>query len=162
MKRLLPALLVVAAACGPPAVKPVSSPDPETSCPGGAVRWRLDLADQRAERTDSSRAMAGVRDSIVRSFPGCRWQEGPGVGAIRIEVHRFQVGYDGELWNAAVDWTVLVTDAGGRTLTQFDATAEVSRPNYRGSNNEKAALQEAFDQVLGKTLAGLRTVHSTG
>jgi hypothetical protein len=165
MKRLasalaLPALLALVLSCGPPAVKPVSSPDPEAACPGGAARWWLDVADQRAERPDSAAVASTIRDSLARSFPGCRWERG--AGSIRVEVHRFHVSFDGELWNAAVDWTVLVSDPGGRTLTQFDATQEVARPNYRGVNNEKAALQEAFDQALQRTLAGLRSVRTAG
>lgn len=160
MKPIGAALLLLAVSCGPPAVKPVSSPDPESTCPGGAARWGLDLADLRAERSDSTTVLASIRDSLSRSFPSCRWERGAGV--IRVEVHRFHVTFDGELWNAAVDWTVLVTDPAGRTLTQFDATQEVARPNYRGVNNEKAALQEAFDQALQRTLAGLRSVRSMG
>ncbi len=157
-------LLVILAAvsCGPPPVRPVSSPDPETSCPGRVSGWNLDLADQRAERTESALRLGEIRDSFVKSFPGCRWDVGAGAGTIRIEVHRFEVAFDGEIWNAAVDWTVLVQDAGGRTLSQFDATAETTRPNYRGSNNEKIALQEAFDQALSRTLTGLRNVRSPG
>lgn len=155
-------LTVAAASCGAPAVRPISSPDPETSCPGGVTGWNLDLADQRAERPESALRLAEIRDSLSKSFPGCRWDVGAGAGTIRIEVHRFDVDFDGETWNAAVDWTVLVQDAGRRTLTQFDATAEITRPNYRGSNNEKAALQDAFDQALSRTLTGLRNVRSQG
>lgn len=155
-------VLLLAASCGPPGVRPVSSPDPETSCPGGVARWNLDIADQRAERKDASRMLGEIRDSLTKSFPGCRWESGGNAGTIRIEVHRFSVDFDGETWNAAVDWTVLVQDAGRRTLTQFDATEEVARPNYRGSNNEKAAMQDAFDRAFTKTLAGLRGVRSAG
>jgi hypothetical protein len=157
-------LLVIleAVSCGPPPVRPVSSPDPETSCPGRVSGWNLDLADQRAERTESALRLGEIRDSLAKSFPGCRWDVGGSAGTIRIEVHRFEVAFDGEIWNAAVDWTVLVQDPGRRTLSQFDATAETTRPNYRGSNNEKAVLQEAFDQALSRTLAGLRNVRSPG
>ena len=162
--RGLSALFVIFAAvsCGPPSVRPVSSPDPDTSCPGRVSGWNLDLADQRAERTESGLRLGEIRDSLVKSFPGCRWDVGAGTGTIRVEVHRFEVAFDGEIWNAAVDWTVLVQDSGRRTLSQFDATAEVTRPNYRGTNNEKAALQQAFDQALNRTLAGLRNVRSPG
>ncbi len=155
-------LTVAAASCGPPPVRPVSSPDPETSCPGQTSGWNLELADQRAERTESALRLGEIRDSLLKSFPGCRWDVGVGAGTIRIEVHRFQVAFDGETWNAAVDWTVLVQDSGKRILSQFDATSEITRPNYRGSNNEKAALQEAFDQALSRTLGGLRNVRSPG
>lgn len=159
---LLFPLLLAAASCGPPAVRPVSTPDPEAACPGGAAGWNLDLADQRAERPDSERVLGGIRESLAKSFPGCRWEPAADRGTIRVEVHRFQVGFDGESWNAAVDWSVLVQDPGRRALTQFDATAEVARPNYRGTNNERAALQEAFDQAISRTLVGLRNVRSVG
>jgi hypothetical protein len=159
---LLMALLLAASSCGPPTVRPVSSPDPEAACPGGAAGWNLDLADQRAERPDSVRVLGGIRDSLAKSFPGCRWDAEANRGTIRVEVHRFQVAFDGETWNAAVEWSVLAQDPGRRTLTQFDATAEIERPNYRGVNNEKAALQEAFDQAMSRTIAGLRNVRSLG
>jgi hypothetical protein len=45
-------------------------------------------------------------------------------------------------------------------LTEFEADEEVSRPDYRGSNNAKESLREAFDRALRRTLAGLRVVSS--
>src|SRR5262249_30403470 len=154
MTKRMAAMLLVAASCAPPAVKPVSSPDPEAACPGGAPRWSLELADGRAERSDSRTLLSGLRDSLTRSFPACRWEAG--AGPIRIDVHRFRADFDGEVWNAVADWTVLVSDGGGRTMTEFDAVEEAVRPNYRAVNNEKAALQEVFDRALQRTLSGLR------
>jgi hypothetical protein len=160
MKTRMAAMLLLAVSCAPPPVKPVSSPDPEAGCPGGAARWSLELSDGRAERSDSRTLLAGLRDSLTRSFPACRWEAG--AGTIRIDVHRFRADFDGEVWNAVADWTVLVSDAGGRTTTQFDAVEEAVRPNYRAVNNEKAALQEVFDRALQRTLAGLRNVRIPG
>jgi len=105
-----------------------------------------------------------VRDSLVRSFPGCRWEPAAGgdAGRIMIEIHRFAASPEGNSWDAAAEWTVLATDSQGRTLTEFEAREEVSRPNYRGSNNAREALREAFDRAMRRTLAGLRTVSSAG
>lgn len=151
---------IVGTSCAP-SVKPVGSPDPQAACPAGRTEWKLEIADQRAERRDSERVTTLLRDSLTRSFPGCHWTSGGGADTIRLEIHRFGVRFD-ETWNAAADWTVLVADRGGRTLTEFEASAEVARPNYRGANNEREALQEAFEQALRRTLAGLRAVSSPG
>ena len=153
-------LLLFLTGCAPQ-VTPVSRPDPEAACPGGRLAWKLEIADQRAERPDSERTTGWIRDSLSKSFPGCRWAPDSGAGSIRIEVHRLAVRRE-DNWEAVADWTVSARDAAGRTLTEFESTAEVSRPNYRGSNNEKEALQQAFEQAMAKTLAGLRSVPSGG
>lgn len=141
-------------------VAPVVAPDPQVACPGGLTGWRLDIADQRADRSDSARVVTAIRESLTRSLPGCRWISEPGAPLIGIEVHRFSVRQDGN-WEAFVEWSVVARDAGGRTLTEFQAESQISRPNYRGVDNEKAALQEALDQAMRRTLNGLRSVPST-
>ncbi len=156
-------LLLLSLACGSAGVRPVSYPDPEVACPGGREAWKLEIADQRAQRPDSERVVGLLRESLTSSFPGCQWESaaaGP-VPTILIEVHRFAVSRDGSSWEAAADWTVLARDADGKTLTEFESQAEVSRPNYRGANNEAEALKQAFDGALRRTLAGLRAVSSS-
>ena len=171
MKRVLHVvtLLLAAsgAACGPPTVKPVAAPDAEVACPGGGRQWSLEVLDRRAERENSEKLESLLRDSITKSFPGCEWARGEGAAGskVTIEVHRFGVrqesGY-GSSWEAAADWSVLARDASGRTLTEFESNAEISRPNYRGLDNEKEALNQAFRQALDRTLAGLRAVSPAG
>lgn len=139
-------------------VAPVVAPDPQVACPGGVTAWRLEIADQRAERSDSPKVIAAIRQSLVRSLPGCQWVTA-GAPLIGIEVHRFSVRQD-DNWEAAIEWSVIARDGGGRTLTEFQAESLISRPNYRGVDNEKAALQEALDQAMRRTLTGLRSVPS--
>ncbi len=100
---------------------------------------------------------AAIRDGIQKSFTGCRWTASsvPGAGTISIEIHRFASLRDGDAWEAAADWSVRATNAGGRTLTEFEANEEVSRPNYRGSDNEKESLSQAFQKALERTVKGL-------
>jgi len=144
-------------------LKPVLDTDPGVSCPGGQTAWNIQIADQRAERRDSDRLVAVLRDSLARSLPGCRWTAAePGAPTIRIEIYRFAADLDGSLWEAAAEWSVLAEDPSGRTITEFQSTAQVTRPNYRGSNNEREALQQAFEQALRRTLAGLRAVSLPG
>ncbi|HSS43867.1 MAG TPA: hypothetical protein VLO07_00895 [Thermoanaerobaculia bacterium] len=144
-------------------LKPVLDRDPGVSCPGGQTAWNLQIADQRAERGDSDRLVALLRDSLARSLPGCRWTaQDPSAPTIRIEIYRFAADLDGSLWEAAAEWSVRAEDASGHTMTEFQSTAEVARPNYRDSNNERVALQEAFEQALRRTLAGLRAVSLPG
>jgi hypothetical protein len=57
---------------------------------------------------------------------------------------------------------VRATNAGGRTLTEFQATEETSRPNYRGSNNEKESLSEVYQKALERTVKGLRALPAIG
>ena len=66
------------------------------------------------------------------------------------------------MWDAAADWTVSVRDAAGRTLTEFDSSSELTRPNYRNVNNERAILQEALDEAMQRTLKGLRALSPLG
>jgi hypothetical protein len=156
-----PALLLVSfvLSCGGTAsLKPVSSPDPDVACPGGRIAWNLQINDQRAQRTDSERLLSLLRDSLSRSLPGCSWAAGLNAPAIAIEIHRFKADQQGNMWDAAAEWTVSARDAAGRTLTEFQVESEITRPNYRGSNNEVEALREVFENAMKRTLAGLRAV----
>ena len=156
--------LSLAVACGPASVRSVSFPNPDVSCPGGRLTWRLDVEDQRAVREAEARTVASVRDAIQKSFPGCRWSASPDAdaGTITIEIHRFASVRDAGSWEAAVEWTVSARDAGGRILTQFEANEEVSRPNYQGSDNEKESLSEAFRRALERTARGLSAMSASG
>jgi len=156
------AAVLVASCSSTAGVKPIASPDAEVPCPGGRVNWNLQVADQRAERRDSERVIALVRDSLSRSLPGCRWSGGPGAGTISIEIHRFEATLDEAMWDAVAEWTVSVRDAGGRTLTEFDSSSNPTRPNYRNENNERAILQEALEEAMQRTLIGLRAVSPLG
>ena len=155
------AVLLAAAGCGSTTgLTAVTYPDPSVSCPGALRSWKLEVLDRRARREGSEGMEALLGSSIRQSFPGCQWDGAGDAGRIQIEVHRFAAVADGNSWEAAADWSVVVSDSSGRTLTEFEASEEVSRPNYRGSNNEKEALREAFDRAMRKTLAGLRSVTS--
>jgi hypothetical protein len=157
-------LAILAVCCSATAgLKPVSQRDPDVACPGGRLFWNLEISDQRAEPTDSARVLALVRNSLARSLPGCRWSgvgepSRPDAGTIAIEIHRFAVDFDGSIFDAAAEWDVSARTPSGRTLTEFLADSAVSRPNYRGSNNEQEALQAAFQEAMTKTLTGLRNV----
>ncbi|MGE5414377.1 MAG: hypothetical protein ACM3NW_09400 [Syntrophomonadaceae bacterium] len=166
---LLSAVLPAFGACGPPDVRPVSYADPDVACPGGRTAWNLEIVDQRVDREGSDKTVAAVRDGLQKSFPGCRWTSGPsgGTDSILIEIHRFASRYEsdpggGGGWEARVDWTVRATNAGGRTLTEFQADEQVSRPNYRGSNNEKESLSEAYQKAMERTILGLRSLPAIG
>ena len=163
------ALAVLTVSCGPPSVRPASYADPDVACPGGLNAWNLQILDQRVDPEGSDKMVAAVRDGLQKSFPGCRWTSGPPEGAatISIEIHRFasRLEYDREgtgSWEAAVEWTVRATSASGRTLTEFQANEEASRPNYRNSNNEKESLSEVYQRALERTARGLRTVPAIG
>jgi hypothetical protein len=158
------ALAVLTTACGSAGLTPAAYPDSTVPCPAGFGAWRLEVLDRRVRREGSEGVLSLVSESIRRSFPGCQWNTEAGVKAARIviEVHRFASTQEGNTWEAAADWSVVVSDPAGRTLTEFEADEEVSRPNYRGSNNAKESLHEAFDRAMRKTLAGLRAVSSGG
>lgn len=156
-RLLLAAALCSAASACTVSVAPVVTRDPEVACPGGVTAWRLQISDQRAERRDSEKVVRAIRDSITRSLPGCQWVEA-NAPAIAIEVHRFDVRQQEGTWDANTEWSVLVQDAGGRTVTEFQSESSISRPNYRGVDNEKAALQEAVTEAMRRTLTGLRGV----
>jgi hypothetical protein len=79
-----------------------------------------------------------------------------------IEVHRFGADFDGAIWDAGAEWSVLVRDRSGRMLTEFQADARTSRPNYRGSDNEREALRAAFEEAITRTVTGLRNVSFGG
>lgn len=154
---------VFATACGSAGgLAPLAYPDPAAPCPAGRTGWRLEVLDRRASREDSERVVSLIGESIRRSFPGCRWgaEAGPDAGALRIEVHRFATNPVGNTWDAGAAWTVSAIDAAGATLTEFETDEEISRPNYRGSNNAVESLKTVFDRALQRTLAGLRVVTS--
>ena len=162
MRRLWPLLFVgLALSCSTTAgFKPVSAQDSDVPCPGGSLIWNLEINDQRAQRLESERLAGLLRDSLSHSFPGCQWASPSRRDAptIAIEIHSFAADFDGAIYDATAEWTVSARDASGRTLTEFQADARVSRPNYRGSNNEKEALRAAFEEAVNRTLAGLRAV----
>lgn len=165
-RRLLPLGFALAAlSCHTTqGLKPVSAPDSAVPCPGGQLVWNLEITDQRARRPDSDRLLALLRESLSKSLPGCQWANPPRRDAptIGIEVHRFSADVDSGVWEAAAEWTVLVRDPSGRTLTEFQADSRASRPNYRGSNNEMESLRTVFEEAVTRTLTGLRNVSSRG
>jgi hypothetical protein len=164
--KALALLVALTAGCssGGTGLSPVSYPDPAAPCPAGRTGWTLEVLDRRATREGSQGVVALISESIRQSFPGCRWETEatPDLGVIRVEVHRFQTIPAGGTWDAAAEWTVTASDPAGATLTEFQADEEVSRPNYRGSNNEKESLREVLDRAMRRTLAGLRVVSSAG
>jgi hypothetical protein len=162
---LLGCVAALSAACGPATVRPATYSDPEVSCPGGRSAWTLEILDRRAEREGSDKAVAAIRDGIQKSFPGCKWTVGTSAGtdSVVIEIARFRSYLDGGVsWEAAVEWSVRAQNAGGGTLTEFQANEEVSRPNYRGSDNEKESLTEAYQKALERTVKGLRALPANG
>jgi hypothetical protein len=145
-------------------LKPIVAPDSGIPCPGGYVVWNLEISDQRARTADSDHLQALLRESLARSLSGCQWSNPARRDAptIVIEVHRFGADFDGAIWDAGAEWAVLVRDPSGRTLTEFLADARTSRPNYRGSDNEREALRAAFEEAVTRTLTGLRNLSSGG
>lgn len=141
-------------------IKPVVSHDSETRCPAGRITWNLQILDQRASLEDSAHVIGVVRESLSRSLPDCRWTATaqPDAGTITIEIHRFGTTSDSGAWDAAVEWGTWVRDASGRTLTEFESIGEESRPNYRGEDSERIALQRALEKALNITLNGLRSL----
>jgi len=157
-------LLTAACASSTEGIAPVSYTDPSGICPVGRTGWKLEVLDRRAERKTSEDVVALIGESIRRSFPGCRWdtEAGADAGVVRIEVHRFATDPVENTWDAAAEWTITASDAAGAILTEFEASEETSRPNYRGSNNAKESLREVFDRALRRTLTGLRVVTPAG
>jgi hypothetical protein len=166
-RRLLSAfcLLVSSLSCGPSgpgSLKPLAAPDPDTACPGGRGSWKLEVLDRRAERRATEKVTALVADSIRRSFPGCAWDR-PAADApsITVEIDAFSSSFNREgdnMWDAAATWSVLVREASGRTVTEFECDASASQPNYSNANNEKEVLNRVFDEALSRALAGLRAI----
>jgi hypothetical protein len=157
-------LSVFVVACGPPTLRPTGSPDPEVACPGSWTSWSLEVLDRRAKREASDKVVALLSDSIKKSFPGCTWNPPGAAGqpSVSIEIHNFAAPFEDGSWNGVADWSLLVKDPAGRTLTEYEAESDVARPNYQGSNNEKEALQEVFNEALKRTLAALRSVSRAG
>jgi hypothetical protein len=155
---------LLCASCGPPSVRATSYADSEVPCPGGRVAWNLEVLDQRADREGQEKFVASIRDGLQKSFPGCKWSAAKIAGAdtITIEVHRFAARLVDNAWEAAVEWSVRVENASGRTVTEFQANEEVSKLNYRGSDNDKNSLSEAFGKALERTVKGLRAVPTIG
>jgi hypothetical protein len=154
-------LVAFSAACGPATVRSASYADPDVACPAGRSTWSLEIKDDRAEPKGTEKMVAAIRDGIQKSFPGCHWASGAGgADTISIEVHRFVSKLDDDYssWEAAVEWTVRARDAGGRTLTEFQAEEVLARPNYRGSDNEKESLTEAYQKALARTVKGLQAL----
>ncbi len=150
-----------AVACGPPKVRPVSFPDPEVSCPAGLLSWNLEIQDQRAEPEASEKMINAVRDGIQKSFPGCHWSApGDETATITIAVHRFAAVFNDRYYDSAVDWTVTVRNASGRTISEFDANEQETRPAYSGADAE--SLNEAFRKALQRTVKGLSQVPRIG
>jgi hypothetical protein len=154
--------LAAAVSCAPATsgLKPVGASEAETACPGGRRAWNLTITDLRAERKDSDRVLSIIRDSLSKSFPGCQWKSptDPATPTIAIEIHRLGADFDGSMYDAAAEWSVVASTASGQALTQFQADATVSRPNYVGSNNEREALRGAFEKALSRTAVGLRNL----
>lgn len=164
MTFLLVLALSLEIGCGPPTVRPASYKDSEVPCPGGRSAWVLEILDRRADREGETRMSAAIREGIQKSFPGCLWPAaGPaGQDTITIEVHRFASRQDdSQSWEAAVEWSVSVQNAEGRRLTDFQANEEVSRPNYRGTDNEKESLSQAFHRALERTVKGLQLMSAS-
>jgi hypothetical protein len=165
--RLLTLGTVLAAlSCGPASqgLKPIMVQDSGVPCPGGQLVWNLAISDQRARTSDSDHLQALLRESLAKSLPGCQWPNPASSDAptIVIEVHRFGADFDGAIWDAGAEWSVLVRDRSGRMLTEFQADARTSRPNYRGSDNEREALRAAFEEAITRTVTGLRNVSFGG
>jgi hypothetical protein len=137
-------------------VAPVVETDSEAGCPGGSPEWRLQIVDQRADKKVTN-IDGPIRDSIVRSLPGCRWSSSSSAPEITIEVHRFRVALE-DMWEAGAEWSVIVRDRDGGPVTEFQTDAHVSRPNYSGVDNEKACMQQALEEAIRRTLTGLRSV----
>lgn len=142
--------------------KTISYPDPQVSCPGGRAAWNLEILDRRASRRDEERAVSILRESLTGSFPGCQWAADGNQARILVEIHRLTTEQRGNFWEARAGWTVLASGSDGRKLTEFEVDEEVSRPNYRGSNNARESLREAFDRALRRTLEGLRSISLAG
>ena len=147
----------LATSCGPAPVRPVSFPDAEVSCPGGRTSWDLAVLDQRADRKNTERAVGVVREALQKSFPGCRWtpSEAPEKAGITIQIHRLATEKIAGSWEAAAEWSVSVRDSNGGILTEFEANEEVLRPDYRGTDNEKESISEAFRKAMERTVKGL-------
>ena len=162
MRRFTMLFLAAAVSCAPATsgLKPVGASEAETACPGGRRAWNLAITDLRA----SARTATGFSpSSAIRSRSRFRAASGrarldPATPTIAIEIHRLGADFDGSMYDAAAEWSVVASTASGQALTQFEADATVSRPNYAGSNNEREALRGAFEKALSRTAVGLRNL----
>jgi hypothetical protein len=164
---LLAGFALVASACGPAPIQPITYPDPTVSCPAGLISWKLDIVDRRAETEGGEKTLASLREGIQGSFPGCRWSTTPAgetgpseEPTITITVFRLGVSERDRYQNAAAEWNVTATSANGSTLTQFDANEEESRPAYSKADEE--ALNEAYRRALQRTAKGLAAMQRLG
>jgi hypothetical protein len=160
---LLVCLACAAAACGPPAIRPISFPDPSVACPAGLISWKLEVLDRRANQDNTETMVASLRAGIENSFPGCRWTTAAadlGTPTITITVHRFGVAEHDRYQDAAAEWNVTATSSSGSRLTEFDASEEETRPAYSGADEE--ALNEAFRKALQRTVKGLAAIQQLG
>jgi hypothetical protein len=162
MRRFTMVFLAAAVSCAPATsgLKPIGASETETACPGGRRAWNLAITDLRVDRKESERVLSIIRESLSKSFPGCQWKSPaePATPTIGIEIHRLGADFDGSMYEAHADWSVVASTASGQALTQFEADANVARPNYAGSNNEREALRDAFEKALQRTAAGLRNL----
>lgn len=158
---ILASCALLAAGCGPPPVHPAAFPDPDVTCPAGLLSWNLEILDQRVTPEASEKMIASVRGGVEKSFPRCRWStEAADAPTITITVHRLAVVVWDRYQNAAAEWTVTAVNAGGRTITEFEANEEDTRPAYSGADED--ALNEAFRRALQRTVRGLSAMPRIG
>jgi hypothetical protein len=117
----------------------------------------LAITDLRVDRKESERVLPSSANLWSKSFPAsgrARRNPPPDDGT---EIHRPRRTSTGPCTSPRR----LVGDREhgvGPALTQFEADANVARPNYAGSNNEREALRDAFEKALQRTAAGLRNL----
>ena len=162
------AALGVACGCGPATVRPTSYADPDVTCPAGRSAWSLEIKDERAEPKGSEKMVAAIRDGIQKSFPGCRWSTPPRertrsrsrfTASLRPSTTSTRRGRPP--WNGPS----ARTDAGGRTLTEFQAdeeagAAELPRLRQREGIADRGVPEGA--QPDGQGTAGAARRHVPG
>ncbi len=106
--------------------------------------------------------IAAVRDGdrkvVSRAAAGRR--PGADTPTITIAVHRLAAVFNDRYYDSAVDWTVTARTASGRTITEFDANEQETRPAYSGADEE--SLNEAFRKALQRTVKGLSQIPRIG
>ena len=105
---------------------------------------------------------AAIRNGIQKSFPGCQWSASPqaGAGTISIEVHRFASVHDGEVLGGRRRVVGPRHQRRGPHADRVRGQRGSVAPNYRGSDNEKESLTQAFQASLERTIKGLRALPS--